>query len=143
MHVTMKLLILPFLLIGSCFAQHGITYSTKITTHSHGGFPLLEHFGANRGDIVNLDAICDGWLDSDFFFGPPQLTGDPLAFARTITEEITCPTDAGWFQNGAKCWHEHWIAKSPSTGDQYVYAQYLFLGTDAHYRVRIVSSENQ
>lgn len=138
-----RLLPLLLLLAGSCFAEHGIAYGSKITTHSHGGWPLCEWFGANKGDVIQLDAISDAWLDSNMFFGAPQLTGDDTLFTQTENGQISCPKQQGWFKPGAKCWHEHWEALSPTTGDQYIWAQYLLFGTDAHYTIRLLSSEVQ
>lgn len=125
----------------AAFAQQE-TFTTKLGTHSHGGFPMQEFFGANKTDAVLMNVYCDAWLDSEFFFGPPRLTGDNTAFTKTASELVSCPKNHD-FASGANCWYQQWVGNVSRTGDNYVWAQYLFLGTLVHYEIHVTASETQ
>lgn len=115
------------LLASTCLAQSTLI-TNKIYIENHGGYGLFINIGADKGDVITLDIKCDHTVNGQCLIEAPKL------YSGEIFTSIKCPTCGSG--------HQLWKVKSPSTGDQFVTAQYLWVGVGVHYWIKIIATEN-
>jgi hypothetical protein len=153
---NMKVLLSLLILITSLYAQ---TAYTVLHSTNHGGFGLSTNVGANAGDKIVMDVKCDHNVDGQCFDGIPVLqrcAGNfPLiddSFYLSSREQIvpynpefigmcdqSTPFELITGKSGFQ--HQVWRVVTPTTGDQFVLAQYFWVGTGVLYKILIVAAE--
>lgn len=109
-----------------CVAQATFNSATiKIT--NHGGWGLSVNVGSNKGDAIRLDVKCDHTIQGECFIATPKLA------SGQVFSSVPCPTCGDG--------HQQWLIYSPTTGDQFVTAQYGWIGADVHYWIKIIATE--
>lgn len=109
-----------------CFAQDTII-TNFIHIANHGGWGLTVNIGADKSDKIELDVKCDHPVKGWCFLGIPKLEDGTLF-------TLVGPPEVG---------HQKWFVLSPSRGDQFVTANYFWVGSDVHYELTIVATEVQ
>jgi hypothetical protein len=95
------------------------------TIINHGGYELSLNVGANKSDTITVDVTCDHVINGFCYVGAPRL--------QDGTKFVLVENESG---------HQKWSVTVPTTGDQFVLADYYWVGTDVHYTSHIVSTEN-
>jgi hypothetical protein len=100
------------------------TFTTFIETINHGGWSLDYNLGANRGDEITLEVTCKRAVRRLCLIDYPRLNG--------VNFELLKPPRAH---------HQRFRATSPTTGDQFIHADYLGIGPDWLYHIVIIAAE--
>lgn len=112
------------LLVLTTFVSAITVVSNTIGIANHGGFGLTVNVGVDQGDTILFDVTCDHDIVGQCLVSAPKLASGPVF--KQLKNDFR---------------HQKYQLTVPAQGNQFVTAQYWWVGTNVHYYIQISAIE--